>query len=100
MLLAKGYTVTRARLKRKTAVRIATFMTTYSLIYACLLIWESSVFDPGEVLYIYESPAGYGIIMLRLVGWVWFVYAIVFTLMHYPSKAVFFTRLFLLYTVW
>ncbi|EEC06290.1 conserved hypothetical protein [Ixodes scapularis] len=57
-------------------------------------------FDPGEVLYLYESPAGYGIVALRLVGWGWFVYATVFTLLHYPEKTAFYTRLFLLYTIW
>lgn len=32
---------------------------------------KTQVFDPGEVLYVYESPAGYGLIILRLTGWIW-----------------------------
>lgn len=82
--------MTRARLKQKTSVKIGIFMGLYSFIYSILFIWERSVsfqiilcsgssilsilfqvFDPGEVLYIYESPAGYGLIILRLTGWIW-----------------------------
>ncbi|MEQ2201896.1 hypothetical protein XENOCAPTIV_020075, partial [Xenoophorus captivus] len=29
-------------------------------------------FDPGEVLYAYDSPAGYGLMGLQLVAYVWF----------------------------
>jgi hypothetical protein len=43
ILIAKGYTVTRARLKHKTSVKIGIFMGIYSLIYAILFVWEKSV---------------------------------------------------------
>ncbi|RXG69171.1 Transmembrane protein [Armadillidium vulgare] len=33
----------------------------------------SNFFDPGEVLYIYESPAGYGLVGLRGIGWIMFL---------------------------
>ncbi|KAK8764687.1 hypothetical protein V5799_032704 [Amblyomma americanum] len=100
ILVAKGYTVTRGRLKPSTSAKIGTFMTLYVVVYTALFIYERQYFDPGEVLYLYESPAGYGIVALRLVGWGWFVYATVFTLLHYPEKTAFYTRLFLLYTIW
>ncbi|RWS10598.1 hypothetical protein B4U79_15302, partial [Dinothrombium tinctorium] len=73
ILLAKGYTITRARLKRKSAIKIGAFMTIYTIIYITLFLFEAKFFDPGEVLYIYESPAGYGLIALRIVGWIWFI---------------------------
>lgn len=44
------------------------------------------MFDPGEVLYLYESPAGYALIILRIVAWCMFVYSTIFTLKHYPEK--------------
>ncbi|XP_064470487.1 transmembrane protein 145-like [Ornithodoros turicata] len=100
ILIAKGYTVTRGRLKPITSAKIGTFMTLYVIVYSALFTYEQQYFDPAEVLYLYESPAGYGIVGLRLVGWGWFVYATVFTLLHYPEKASFYTRLFLLYTIW
>lgn len=43
-------------------------------------------FDPGEVLYLYESPAGYGLIVLRICAWFMFIYAIIFTIKKYPEK--------------
>ncbi|RWS23974.1 transmembrane protein 145-like protein, partial [Leptotrombidium deliense] len=100
ILLAKGYTVTRARLKKRTSKLISIFMSVYVVIYATLFLFEAKFFDPGEVLYIYESPAGYGLIALRILGWIWFLYAIIFTLIRYPTKSAFLTRLFLLYSIW
>ncbi|XP_023218945.1 transmembrane protein 145-like [Centruroides sculpturatus] len=100
ILIGKGYTVTRGRLRSITAAKIAVFMTIYVVVYAALYLYEQKFFDPGEVLYLYESPAGYGLIALRLLGWAWFVYAIIFTLIHYPEKSAFYTRLFLIYTLW
>lgn len=66
---------------------------------ACLLACLQ-FFDPGEVLYLYESPAGYGLITLRLVGWLWFIYAVFFTLKHHPEKAGFYYPFFVFYSVW
>lgn len=43
ILLAKGYTVTRARLKRKTSVKIACFMVVYTCVYIILFILEQAV---------------------------------------------------------
>ncbi|XP_025018204.1 transmembrane protein 145 isoform X2 [Tetranychus urticae] len=100
ILLAKGYTITRARLKKQTSTKISLFMTLHTTTYIAIFFYEQMFFDPGEVLYMYESWPGYGIIFLRILGWFWFVYSIVFTLMHYPSKSSFLTKLFLLYSVW
>ncbi|GFS50582.1 transmembrane protein 145 [Trichonephila inaurata madagascariensis] len=100
IFIAKGYTVTRGRLRKKTLLKIAAFLWLYVIVYVILFLYERKFFDPGKVLYIYESPAGYGIIGLRLVGWAWFVYAVIFTMMHYPEKSNFYTKLFLLYSLW
>lgn len=43
ILLAKGYTVTRARLKRKTAIKIACFMLVYTCVYIILFVLEQAV---------------------------------------------------------
>ena len=43
-------------------------------------------FTLDKVLYLYESSFGYGLIVLRMVGWLMFVYAHFFTLKHYPEK--------------
>ena len=40
----------------------------------------------GKVLYLYESTFGYGLVILRMIGWLIFIYAVFFTLKHYPEK--------------
>lgn len=125
ILMGKGYTITRGRLSTIGSVKIAIFMTLFVITYAVLFIYEANVsswrqstdlrvvkytnffffflmqfFDPGEVLYIYESPAGYGLVAMRLLGWVWFCYAIFFTLKHYPEKSKFYYPFFIFYTLW
>ena len=86
LLLAKGYTVTRARLRTASSIKLTVFICSYSIMYVALFLMEQLFFDPGKVLYLYESSFGYGLIILRLVGWLMFVYAHFFTLKHYPEK--------------
>ncbi|XP_022666333.1 transmembrane protein 145-like [Varroa jacobsoni] len=100
LLIGKGYTVTRARLKARTTIKIHGLMASYAVLYVSLLMYEQCVFDPGYVLYLYESPAGYAIVVLRLLSWGWFVYAVVFTLYRYPEKLSFYTQLVVIYTTW
>ena len=57
-------------------------------------------FDEGYVLYFYESPPGYGLIAMRLIGWLWFLYAFAFTMKHHPNKSNFYIPFFIFYTLW
>ena len=58
------------------------------------------VFDPGLVLYLYESPPGYALLALRLIGWLWFSYAVFITVKRFPRKVRFYIPLYVFYTVW
>ncbi|WAR05134.1 TM145-like protein [Mya arenaria] len=58
------------------------------------------IFDPGLVLYLYESPPGYVMIVMRIIGYAWFCYAIFFTLKHYPEKGSFYHPFFIFFTLW
>lgn len=80
LLLAKGYTTTRGRLPIGTSVKLTVFMCIYSVTYTAIFIYEAKVFDPGEVLYQFESPAGYELIALRIIAWIVFISSTVFTL--------------------
>ncbi|KAJ1520514.1 hypothetical protein ONE63_003637 [Megalurothrips usitatus] len=100
LLLAKGYTVTRGRLRVGSSIKLTIFMCLYVVTYVSLFIYEREFFDPGEVLYLFESPAGYGLMVLRIVAWWMFVYSTVFTLKHYPEKAAFYYPFNLLATLW
>ncbi|TKS82313.1 Transmembrane protein 145 [Collichthys lucidus] len=54
----------------------------------------------GEVLYAYDSPAGYGLMGLQLLAYVWFCYAVLVSLKHYPEKQPFYVPFFTTYTLW
>ena len=86
ILLAKGYTVTRARLRQMSTIKVTIFICAYIIMYMALFLCEKLYFDPGKVLYLYESSFGYGLVILRMVGWLIFIYATFFTLKHYPEK--------------
>ncbi|KAG1666340.1 Transmembrane protein 145 [Nymphon striatum] len=73
ILIAKGYTITRGRLRPASAIKLAIFMFLYFINYAAIFIYQKLYFDPGKVLYLYESPAGYAIIALRLAAFFWFL---------------------------
>ncbi|XP_073978128.1 transmembrane protein 145-like isoform X2 [Rhodnius prolixus] len=100
LLLAKGYTITRGRLRLASSVKLTIFMCIYVITYITLFIYERLFFDPGEVLYLYESPAGYGLIGLRIIAWWMFIYSTVFTLKHYPEKNSFYYPFNLIGTMW
>merc|ERR1712150_81392 len=100
ILLAKGYTITRARLRQASSIKVTMFMCVYCVTYACLFIFEQVYFDPGQVLYVYQSTAGYGLVILRFVAWVMFIYSTFFTLKHYPDKGAFYYPFFCFYTLW
>uniref|UniRef100_A0AAV2MAK1 Intimal thickness related receptor IRP domain-containing protein n=1 Tax=Knipowitschia caucasica TaxID=637954 RepID=A0AAV2MAK1_KNICA len=100
ILLGKGFTVTRARISHSGSVKLSIYMTVYTITYVVLFIYESEFFDPGEVLYAYDSPAGYGLMGLQLLAYVWFCYAVLVSLKHYPEKQPFYVPFFTTYTLW
>ncbi|PFX15240.1 Transmembrane protein 145 [Stylophora pistillata] len=100
ILMAKGWTVTRGRISSSGQIKLSIFGTVYTVCFAVLFFYEAAVFDPGEVLYIYESPAGIGICVLRVIAWLWFCYGTFFTLKHYPNKSNFYYPFWLIYTAW
>ncbi|CAH1407389.1 unnamed protein product [Nezara viridula] len=100
LLMAKGYTITRGRIRLSSSVKLTIFMCLYVIMYVTLFIYEKLFFDPGEVLYLYESPAGYGLVILRILAWTLFIYATVFTLKHYPEKSAFYYPFNLIGTMW
>ncbi|XP_026322571.1 uncharacterized protein LOC113232148 [Hyposmocoma kahamanoa] len=99
-LMAKGYTITRGRLKVGFTVKLTVFMCCYTVTYIVLFVYQARAFDPGEVLYLYESPAGYGLIVLRITAWCVFAYSTFFTVKKYPEKNMFYCPFFICGTLW
>ncbi|KAF7283649.1 hypothetical protein GWI33_023286 [Rhynchophorus ferrugineus] len=100
LLLAKGFTITRGRLSVRGTVKLTVFMCLYATTYLTIFVYEALVFDPGEVLYLYESPAGYSLIILRIFAWLMFIYSTVVTLKKYPEKSNFYYPFNLFGTIW
>ncbi|XP_026739984.1 transmembrane protein 145-like [Trichoplusia ni] len=100
VLMAKGYTITRGRLKVGFTVKLTVFMCCYVVTYIVLFVYQAKAFDPGEVLYLYESPAGYGLIVLRITAWCVFAYSTFFTVKKYPDKNTFYCPFFICGTLW
>lgn len=73
LLIAKGYTITRARLSTRGTIRICIFIVLYIILFFSSIIWQITVFDPARVTYISESLPAYFIIVLRIISWVWFL---------------------------
>ncbi|XP_029432757.1 transmembrane protein 145 [Rhinatrema bivittatum] len=100
ILLGKGFTVTRGRISHVGSIKLSVYMTLYTMTHSILFIHEAQFFDPAQVLYTYESPAGYGNIALQFIAYVWFCYAILITLKQYPEKQAFYVPFFAAYTLW
>ena len=69
ILLAKGYTVTGARLRQMSTIKVTIFICAYVIM--ALFLCEKIYIDPGTVVDPYESSFGYGLVILRMVGLIW-----------------------------
>ncbi|XP_005062997.1 PREDICTED: transmembrane protein 145 [Ficedula albicollis] len=75
-------------------------MTLYSIAHLALLTYEAQFFDPGQVLYTYESPAGYGLIALQFGAFLWFCGAVGATLSAAPERRPFYLPFLGAYSFW
>ncbi|XP_033106764.1 transmembrane protein 145-like [Anneissia japonica] len=100
ILVAKGYTVTRARLRPITSLKIAVFTCFYFFAYFGLYAMQQLFYDPRDVVNKYDSFAGFGIVIMHFIGLVWMYYACFFTIKHNRSKAVFYIPFIAIFTTW
>jgi hypothetical protein len=50
------------------SIKVGVFICAYAITYSTLFIFEQKYSDPGEVLYIYESIAGYGLVRRKSIS--------------------------------
>lgn len=100
LLLALGYTVTKSVLTSLQIRWLVLFVGSTALFQLSLLGYQSEAFDPGLVLYIYESPPGYCLIALKLIAWFVFVTRCFKTIRKLNTKLNFYTSLLFLGSVW
>ena len=100
VLMSNGYTIVRGKLSAPIYIALTVFTILFTITYAVLFIYEAEVFDQGEVLYIYESPGGYALISLRLVGWTFFCVSLIINIVTHSRKTWFYIPFFIYYTIW
>lgn len=101
ILIAKGYTVTRGKLRTVTCIKIIIVFCLYIGAYLIAFLYSEILFDPGLVNYFYSSPGGLAMIIIKVsIGWVWFCYGIFFTIKNYPEKKKFYIALAIFYSIW
>ena len=52
------------------------------------------------MIYLYESSAGIGLVVLRVIAYFWFLYGTIFTIKNYPEKKKFYIPFAVFFTVW
>ncbi|XP_011865995.1 PREDICTED: transmembrane protein 145-like isoform X2 [Vollenhovia emeryi] len=100
LLLALGYTVTRSVLTSSQVRWLVLFIGFTALFQLSLFGYQSEAFDPGLVLYLYESPPGYCLIALKLIAWFVFVTRCFKTIRKLHTKLRFYSSLLILGSVW
>ncbi|XP_011310566.1 transmembrane protein 145-like [Fopius arisanus] len=100
LLLALGYTVTKSSLTRKETQYLFSLVGILIVLQLTLFIYQSAIFDPGLVLYIYESPPGLALLALRIFVWGIFVLCCWRTSRKSTTKFRFYASLLVLGSVW
>ncbi|XP_011150933.2 transmembrane protein 145 isoform X2 [Harpegnathos saltator] len=100
LLLALGYTVTKSVLTTSQVRWLVLFVGATAFLQMTLYIYEFEIFDPGLVLYIYESPPGYGLIALKLIAWFVFITRCCKTIRKLNTKLHFYASLLSLGSAW
>ena len=100
LLLALGYTVTKSVLTASQIRWLILFVSITGLCQMSLCIYQFEAFDPGLVLYIYESLPGYILIALKLIAWLVFVTRCFKTVRKLHVKLHFYSSLLFLGSVW
>ena len=56
ILMAKGYTITRGRLRTVTVIKIAAFTVVYIILYLGVFVWEVMVSDISLTIFVHRWP--------------------------------------------
>lgn len=63
--ISRGYTISTNHIASRKYTYFALFL--YMLLHVLVLVWDQYVADPADILYIYESPPGVVIMVLRVL---------------------------------
>ncbi|KAI3383877.1 hypothetical protein SNEBB_003946 [Seison nebaliae] len=100
IVLAKGVTITRLRLKNISVKLLIAFTVLYGICYIVIIVYIYAIYDAAKSFYFYENVGGYILLFLRIIAFIWFLYAISYTMKHYPEKQLFYSIFLICYGVW
>eukprot|EP00519_Triparma_laevis_P010344 CAMPEP_0182498606 /NCGR_PEP_ID=MMETSP1321-20130603/6759_1 /TAXON_ID=91990 /ORGANISM="Bolidomonas sp., Strain RCC1657" /LENGTH=929 /DNA_ID=CAMNT_0024702689 /DNA_START=95 /DNA_END=2881 /DNA_ORIENTATION=+ len=92
ILLAKGWTIVRRKISPGGRIKIAVFCSIYFLSGIFAKIWSHLSYDVAEVTYVYESPPGTMLLILRTLAALWFYYAGRTTRINFEKKKGFYFK--------
>lgn len=98
--LELGWAITRSEITDKKVLTVS--CSIFLLAYITMFVWENAGQDPASNIYIYESPAGIIILVLRNLAMFWFFYSIrgSYAIESDPSKKRFYLRFGSIYGLW
>ena len=100
ILLGKGWTIVRRKITASGRVKIAIYISCYGCFYVAAIVYAALDNNAAVVSYFYASPPGFLVIVLRIVGYVWFSYSVFTTIKNYDSKKHFYGKFYVLYSAW
>ena len=100
VLLAKGWTIVRHKLRVASRMKLAAFAATYAMASFACLAWSQRVRNDVEVQFVYAGSTGIFLAVLRLVACAWFLKAMTDTIKHFPQKQAFCRVLRVLGAMW
>jgi len=100
ILIAKGWAITKTQLEDRKANLIMIIIL--FLAYTALFIWQNLGMDHASDIYVYESPPGIVVIVIRAIAMVWFLYCLrsTFAEENHPTKRKFYLWFGVSYLVW
>jgi len=89
VLLGKGWTLVRHKLRVASRCKLAGFAATYALASFACLAWSQRISNDVEVHFAYAGSTGLFLAVLRIFACGWFLKAISDTIKHFPAKRAF-----------
>lgn len=101
ILIAKGWKIVRKHLSAMGKTKLVAYSSFYVLALTFATFYEVYSYDPSIISYRYNTGPGVLLVLLRVFGLGWFLYAIYTTKKQFPhSKKGFYIKLSLAGTLW
>jgi len=100
ILVGKGWTIVRRKISATGRVKIAIYITVYTVAYFTSWVYYAIFTDIATVNYIFATPPGTALVVLRILVFLWFSYCVYTTLRQYRQKKSFYRKFWFLLGLW